>query len=691
MAVIGSIRKRSGLLIILIGMAILLFVLGDALGSGGLFSGSIPSVGTINGEQVDINELEAEAARIEQLYATYNSNITRDQARKQAWGNMVRDRVFYKSVKSAGIQVTEDEFDDIRWGDGVLDEISKEARFNGPNGRLSPDSVQQYYALVYKNRPEIYVQEKKRLIESQLTNKFNTLVGKSVYYNKIDGMDNAKGSTHKVSFQFAGKNFNSIPDSTITVDEDRLRTYFNEHKNDKSLEQVESRNIDFVAFKVEATEADINAIRENMMSLKDEFRNGTNDSTFVLINSDIAAFRKTPYISGTRRDKFDELIANGNVGDVIGPFKEGDTFKISKIVGKTEPVEEARVRHILIKSAVDNDLLKGRSDSILAAIKSDVSQFDVLGAKFSEDGFARNQGVYDWFPKGKMVTEFEDFSFNNPEGSIGVVKTQFGYHIIEVLGRRSEVRSIVADLTKNIIPSTETVDAVYNEASKFAVDHSTEDKFIAGAKENNLKIVSVPNLGMSAQGVGTISKAREVVKWAFEDERVQGEVSNLFDLGDDTNFIIAKYISKKEKGMPTFESAKDAIKIEVIKELKADQIIASISGAGDLNAIATTLGTDVKNAENISFNASSAAGVQDAVLVGKAFSLGEGEVSEPIRGSNGVYVIKVLSKNLSGTEGGDFTVNQNNLMKQVEKSIIGKIQAAMNKEAGVENVIDKFY
>jgi len=151
MAVIGSIRKRSGLLIILIGMAILLFVLGDALGSGGL-SSNVPDVGSINGESVDVTQLEQEAAKLEQLYTSYGSTITRDQARKQAWGNLVREKVFFKNVSESGLSVTDDEYDDLRWGSSLMDEFKNAPRYKGADGRFSPDSVQKFYASLYELR-----------------------------------------------------------------------------------------------------------------------------------------------------------------------------------------------------------------------------------------------------------------------------------------------------------------------------------------------------------------------------------------------------------------------------------------------------------------------------------------------------------------------------------------------------------
>ncbi|MFT4660908.1 MAG: peptidyl-prolyl cis-trans isomerase D [Patiriisocius sp.] len=690
MAVIGSIRKRSGLLIILIGMAILLFVLGDALGSGGLFSPSVPQVGSINGESVDATQLEQEAAKLEQLYTSYGSTITRDQARKQAWANLVRDKVFYACVQESGVNVTDDEYDDIRWGDAVMDEFTNAPRYKGANGLFSPDSVQIFYTALWENRREIYKAEKKRLVESKLTEKFNTLIGKSIYYNNIDGKDNANGTSEKVSFQYVMKKYAEIPDSTITPDESLMTAYFNDHKNDKSFEQVEARSIEYVTFGVVPTEGDKVLIMEEVANLKEGFQTSTNDSSYVIANSDLSSYIETTYKQGSRQDNFDSELTNASIGSIVGPYKDGESYKIAKVVRKSEPQDESRVRHILLKSATDNDDLKNRADSILRAIKKDGDAFDALGAKFSEDNFQGNQGVYDWFPKGQMVTEFEDFSFDNAEGSKGVVKTQFGYHIIEVLGRRNAISSIIAEISRNIVASTETVNLAYEEASNFAVDYNSEDKFSAGALEKGLQVDSEPNLKMAATSVGKVTDAREIVRWAYDDSRTVGEISQAFDLNE--NFVVAKFVAKKEKGVPTYENAKELVKTEVLKQMKADKIIASFSGAGDLNAIATSLDVKVNDANDIAYSVNGAPGAgNEPLMIGKAFALPEGGMSEPIKGNQGVFVIKVLSKVSGSGDVTDYTNNQNNLMKQAETSVVSRIQGAMNTAADVENTIDKLY
>jgi len=532
--------------------------------------------------------------------------------------------------------------------------------------------------------------DKKRIQEARLTEKFNTLIGKSVFYNSLDGKDNAKGSSDKVSFQFVTKKFSSIPDSTLAVSDDRLMAYYNAHKNDKSLEQVESRLVDFIQFSVTPTAEDEKIVYDECVEQKNAWMSEANDSTFILINSDNPAYMKSAYISGTDA-AINAEIESAADGTIVGPYKVGKQYKLTKVIGRTAAKDQAKVRHILLKTEEEDPTIKQRADSILRAWRADDSQFENLLEKYSEDNFAQNRGVYDWFDKGRMVPEFEEFSFTNDKGATGVVKTQYGYHIMEVLGRRSDQAEVVS-FVRNIVPSSETSEIVYEEASNFAIDHATGAKFEEGAKAKGYKIETVKNLAMAASSLGTVANAREAVRWAFQDDRVPGEVKS-FDLLDDENFVVVHYKAKREKGIPTFESIKDIIKTEVLKEMKAEKIKASFAGSADLNAVATALGEKVNNADNVTFSASGAPGTgSEPKLIGTAFTTPDGQMSEAIIGNQGVYVLQVTSKAATAAgENADFGSNQVTLMKQAESSVVSRIQSAMNKVAGVESVIDKIY
>lgn len=688
MAIIGSIRKRSGLLIIMIGVAILLFILGDMFSSGGLMTRAIPTVGSINGEEVNSMELDRETQRIKNLYATYGSNINDEQARRQAWSGLVRQKVYFKGIDDIGMAVTDEEYDDLRWGEGVVDEFVNEPRYKDAQGQFAPDSVKMFFTRVYEGNPQAYRAEKKRLIENQLTNKYNNLISKSVYYNNIDGAEDAKAKSTKMTVDFAFKNFNTIADSTVTVSEDAMKAYYEAHKNEARYEQAEGRDIDYIVFDVEPTAEDIEFIKEQTAELKDDFAKAANDSTYIISYSDVQNYNVIPYKRGTRADAFDAQLADAEVGAIVGPYKDGDYFKLSKVIGK-EPKEEAKVRHILLNSAIENEDISNRADSILRAIKrADV--FDELAAKYTEDpGYAQNKGTYDWFGKGAMVREFEDFSFENLEGAKGVVKTQYGYHIIEVLGRRSEEQSQIVELVKEIVPSRETSDAAYQVASGFAIDYSTADKFEAGAKEKGLVIKEEPNLSMSAANIGQVQDAREIVRWAFKDERVAGEVSEAFPMED--QYVVVRFNDVKLKGTPKYEHIKDVIKAELIKDVKAKKIAEMVGGASGLDAIASAMGVSVENDKAISMNTSGLPGVgSDPSVIGKIFKLENGATSQAIQGKSGVYYVHVDSKG-DTPEVTNVDINKTNLAKQTSAGIKNKVQSAMNEAANVENVMDKFY
>ncbi|MEZ4737815.1 MAG: peptidylprolyl isomerase [Flavobacteriales bacterium] len=400
MAVIGKIRERSGLLLVLVGGALVLFILGEFISSSG--GGRQSQVlGTVGGEEINGVEFESRVSDEIESYRNdfgqqVNAQMT-EQVRNSVWQEMVKEKVMMGQVEDAGFTLNKAEYDDIRFGNNILPEFKNQPNFQ-ENGQASPAKLQQYFNSVLENAPVYHEIQKRRIMQNRLYTKYTNLVKKSVYVNSTQAKDDYLAKNTKSSFNFVAKRFDSEPDSLFVVEEKELERYYAQHKNDRKYKQQASRKFEYVLFPVTASAADRQMAQEELQDLRDRFISAENDSTFVVVNSESRTYNIQPYTEGTADKLNDSLIVNAAPGTVVGPFQEGEQWKLVKVIELAD-VPEARVRHILLSTQKDKgeDVQKKLADSLLTVVKRDRSKFEDLVVKFSEDPGSNTKekgGVY---------------------------------------------------------------------------------------------------------------------------------------------------------------------------------------------------------------------------------------------------------------------------------------------------------
>lgn len=688
MAIIGKIRNQSWLLLTIIGLGILLFIL-DPSALQTLFGGQqAPKVGKLGDVEVDAQELEKRTQYWIDIYASgYNQRITAEQARNIAWQDLVKQEVLLKDISTVGLRFAEEEFDDMRFGEGVIGEFTN--NFKDENGNFDPERVKQSYSFLYNQNRPIWEAEYKRLKESRLTEKYNTLLSKTLYANSLEAKDAYVNKNSSVSFRYVSKTFSEIPDSTVTVSDSDLSTYFNAHKNEVRYTQKAGRDLDLLVFPVKATDEDVQAIKGEASKILSDFSSATNDSLYVVQNSDNRSYAKNGYTRADMDSTVAEAVFTANIDEAVGPFRSGEAFILYKVVGD-DAKAEATVRHLLLTSNASNDAeVKQRADSMLNAIKRG-ADFEKLVERFTEDpGSKSTGGKYEWFPKGQMVPEFEDFSFNKPIGTRGVVKTNYGYHVMENLDRRSEPMRQVVELRKDIVPSTSTYDAAYEAANAFLIDHSDAASFKAGAEEAGLEIKSAKGVAAGSASIAGLANAQEIVRWAYSSDRSVGNVSDPKEAGD--NFVLALLTGSKEDGVPRMEDIKALVRTEVLKEKKAKMIKEQLGSYASVDEAAGKLSKTATSAQNITMSNPNITGAgREPIVVGNAMARNEGEVLSPIVGQNGVFVIEVTGKAEANTETVDLSGDKNTIRTSL-RGQVGQMNTALNDFKGVKNDLARYY
>lgn len=646
MAAIGKIREQSTLLLIVIGGAMVAFVFLDFFTGSG-FSQPDRYVGEVFGEEINMIDYERKVEAYKQSMATVGQPVTAEaeqQIRNQVWNEMIQARIMHGEMSKVGMRISRDEFDDIRFGENVRPEFAQGENFQNPEtGQFDPQLVQNYFAFLQQQYPVFYENQVTRIVNERLYEKYNNMVKRGIRVNTLDAKNEYYKQEQKVRFNFVVREFNSLADSLVDVSESELKAYYNKHKKDDRFQRDATADLKFVSFKVEPTADDEEEILEDLRDLVAEFKSARNDSIFALKYGD--SRRSTPVrFQAGDDEELKTFVETAEVGDIAGPFKRGDRYIIAK-VKEVEDEEQATARHILLsnQSGTPNDVLKARADSIVKVIRSK-KNFEEMVDLFTEDpGSKATGGKYENFNREAMVTEFSNASFDRPIGSLNVVETDFGVHIVEPLSRQTARVLKVIEVDSRIRPSNRTFNEVYDEANDFSLTAENVKGMETLAADRGYTVKDAKKVKRGAMNVPGIARSVDAVRWAHNTDKVKkGQLSEPFEF--DNQIVVVGLVQRRSEGLAPFEDVKDEIKPDVIREKKAAMFTEELKGKS-LAEAAEEFGLTSKLAANVSEKRPNLTGMgAEPYVVGFALSLPEGTVSDPVEGKKGVYLIEVLSK-----------------------------------------------
>lgn len=699
MSVLEKIRSRSGLLVGIIAVALLVFILESALESGNrFFSSNRTKVGEIAGKEISIQEFEAkveEAVTAEKQRSQRNSidESTMDNIRTQVWNQFLIDNVLKTKYEELGVAVSDDELFDMVQGKNPHPSV-KQAFTNPQTGVFDPAQVITFLKNMDKDETgdtkRRWLQFESAIKEERVANKFNTMVKKGLYLTKAEvNRDNAAKNRY-MEFTYVYKPYASQPDSLFKVTEDDLKKVYNETKN-KYKQITESREIDFVYFDIQPSNEDRAEAQGQIMKLIPEFQASTNDSDFVNANADTKYTEK--FFGRTDLNPVLDTLMRASVGTVIGPYNEGNIIKISKLSGVKMMPDSVKARHILIKIENGNSkAANSKADSLKKLIKAG-QKFEDLAKAFSTDqGSAVKGGDLGYFRSGMMVKPFNDACFNGKVGDMPIVESQFGVHLIEITGRGAETRKlIISTIDRELAPSTKTMQDVYAKASSFAGQNTTKEAFDAAAKKDNLNKMQAANIDPLARQVSMLNNARALVRWVYEAKK--GDVSKVIDV--DGRYVIAVLTSVREKGISPLDAVRKQVEVEAIKEKKAEKFLAEISSkAGSASSIeqyAQAMGLPIDTARNITF-----AGPyipksgRELELVGKLSVSKSGTLVKPMKGENGVVVAQ-LNKLTDAPAVTDYKQAAMQISQQMTGRVDYEMFEALKEKANIEDNRANFY
>jgi peptidyl-prolyl cis-trans isomerase D len=585
------------------------------------------------------------------------------------WNQALRNTIFDQEFKKLGIDAGKDQLEQIISSD--------EAVINNPNfqneaGFFDFGIFTDYIAQMRVQEPAAY--ENWKAQEQSIIG----VAKQRIYLDLIKASGGMTEAEAKALYHFENDNinieyvqvpFDIIPDSLVTVTDAEVKQYIKNHEQE--YERAASRNLQYVSFNEAPTEDDLAAIRLRLEGLKDK-RIAYNDVS--KLTDTIEGFRMTkniidfvdryseiPFDSvyrprGEYNNEYADILFGLDVGEVFGPYRDGRFFKISRLLDRKENAS-LRASHILIAfegatrapATVTRAKEEARREAnrVLRLARRGNDNFEELAREYSDGPTKNRGGDLGFFQEGQMATEFFNFVDKNRVGRIGLVETEFGFHIIKVTDK--DDLALIADVANEAIASDQTANEVFRSATKFEMESNDLNDFIAVAEKNNYEVRPVKQVTELEENMPGLFNQRQIVRWAFDDDTKVGDIKR-FSLTAGGGYAVVQLTAVNQKGLATVDEVGFQVRRKIIQDKKAALIKKQFQDIDSLETLAENEDLTLETASAINQKNPTLVGAgNEPYVVGAAFAMEEGAVSELIQGELGLYKVKLLKKNTAET------------------------------------------
>ncbi len=687
------------------------FIIMDIMtGKGSLFGNSQAVMGKIEGEKVDIRQFN----RTEQML--YRGGGDSYAQRNALWNYMVENRIVQEEAEGLGLGVSDEELQELLYGTNLSPIIT--SRFTDPatgqvdRGRL--DQIRQAVESgeIDPNFLQFWEYQKGEVIKDRLQTKMMELASNAIYIPTWQAQMWADEQAKSRNAAYVKVPLDAIPTDEVTLTDEDYKTYLAENAH-KYKQDEEVRRLQYVVFEVKPSAQDSAGIFEEMVKLKDEFKTTDNDTLFIQNHGgtfDGAYYKRSelsPFIADT--------IFKMPVGEVYGPYMEDNQYKVAKLLGRKVVPDSVRARHILIRLDQNSspqlvNQAFSTIDSLKQLIEEGKASFDSLAMQFGQDGTALKGGDLGFAAPGQMVKPFNDLIFFEAEpGKLYTITTQFGVHLVEVTDRKfinNEEAVKVGYVSKFIDPSSKTQKKVQSEAMELAETYRKWDDLAkAVAERSDLKIELSNPLKRNdyfISGLGSGQASRDMVRWAFGDDPnlpdpKPGDVSPVVYRYQQPErlyyekFVVASLKGVQKPGKPKLADIKDEIEADVLNWKKGQIIAERMKGKSSLEAIAAEFNVKVDTAQGVRFNASSVEGIgQEPKVIAAIFLTPMTQLSEPVVGESGVFVVKPLEEIPNSAPPAIDQVKRLKLTS-LQSNVRARFMSALRKKADIKDYRSNFF
>ena len=701
MALIGTIRKNSWLLFVMIGLALAAFLIMDMVGQGSQMSMGNMTIGKINGEELDYRQFMAHE---EAVYAGGGSDMY--SRRNFLWNYYLNKALFDAEAQANGIQVGREELLNLEFGNNLSPVIQQ--RFSNPQtGQVDFEQLNgirqqiQSGAMPEETR-QFWAWQEKEIITDRKQQKVQNLVAQSFYTPSwlVNRLMEDQNSTSNVAYVKIP--FNKAEGEEPQVTDAQIMDYMKEHRGTYYNEE-ETKELEYLVLTVSPTAQDSAEVWQRVQELKVDFAATSNDTTFIQSHEGtfLSAFQY--------KEDLPAVIADSAfmkpIGSLIGPYQVGNSVSVSKIINRMVVPDSVRSRHILFTANTQQEMISGyqRADSLKTLIETGVATFDSLARAYGQDASAPQGGELGYAAQGQMVPSFNNLLFYQSEvGKLYTVATQFGIHLVEVLDKKyltNKEGVQLATVQENFVPSQRTQDSLYAVAQELVTEARTLDDLrqelvdLPQYRLQSAEPVQKNDYMFGSFGGGSVS--RDIIKWAFGNDTQDGDLSSVVYIYQhpalfyNEKYVIVGLDQTQPKGFPAPENVRLNIEQLVVDQLKGQQIVENISGT-TLQAIADQYEVAVDTAFGVSFANDLVEGIgEEPALVAAVKNTPNNSLTAPIIGNTGVFVALPFSRQQVSTA--NYTTVRQNSVNQMAQQVSGALISSLKDKAEIVDNRSDFY
>lgn len=697
MAVLAKIRQRSALMIAVIALALFAFLLPDLFTKG--FNRTSNNVGSINGQDISFEEFRLKVDVAEKN--VQGSGMTSMQVVNGVWDQEVKRVLLDAQYEKLGLRIGRDQLMNVMLQNP---NIGQNPAFLNEAGVFDKAKFNEYVTSIKTSGTAEWNQWldfEKQVEQIAIEQMYYTMIKSGLVSTSSDGKFAYESENNKVDFDIVPVLFSTIKDEDVKVSDADIISYMK--KNEEKYKAEENRDIEYVFIEDKPSKEDEDEIKASITALLDSkvvynqktgqndtlpgFRKTTNLEEFVDSNSDIkydSTFIAKKDLPAEHADQLFNLAK----GEVYGPYQFDNYYCISKLEEKRGGAN-VKASHILIayvgaqraNPAITRtkEEAKTRAGELIKEINANPVSFEDLARTNSDDSSSQSGGDLGYFGPNQMVKPFNDYVFSNPIGKVGLVETDFGYHIIKVTDKQDAVR--LATVAQRIDASDATNDQIYTLATKLEMEAASKKDLVAVAKEMKLDVVPVNSLLAFDENIQGLGNQRAIVRWAFNSDTKEGEVKK-FDIS--AGHVIARVKKANKGGLMSVNAARVTIESILRNNKKAELIKVKMKGT-TLEEVAKNAGSDIYQANNITLIAPFLPNIgPEPKVAGVAFGTEQGKTSDLIEGNLGVY--KIRTKLIVKAPVLPSYANYANRLKvQTQGSVTGRVVQALKDNAKIKD------
>ena len=629
MTTLQRIRNHGVILLVVVGVAMLAFILGDFLNSGSsFFNRSRENVAVIAGHKVHYTEYEAAKDQLTEVYKieSGSNDINEEmtlQIRNQVWQMLLMDYTLQEQADKIGMDVTAEELSELCIGANPHQLIRQRRAFYDETGNFNrfalinflnslaqePETQEQTANMQQAKTYWLYWENAVRL--THLQEKYVDLLGKLVTANPLDAKYAFEARQTSTDVEFVEQPYFAVADSLITVSDADIKKLYNAQK--EQYKRTPNRALVYVSFPIVPSESDYAEVEKLMKSIESDFQTKEDITALVNSNSDVlydgrdysestvpAEYKEFAFGKGVKKGQYTEMT-----------FTDG-TYAMARIM----------------------DCGYTKSDSVKLVL------------------VANGEGTEDvelgWYQANELQKNIADPAFAGKKGSQFTVSTGMGEQTFKIADKSVATPKVkLAILSRKVTPSSKTYGVLYNEAKQFIVNNGNVELLRQAAQEQGLSVTPAFGLDVNADKVNNLKNSRGIVRWAFEAK--EGQLSDVFECGD--QFVVAALTEVNEGDYRTLDEVRMELTMQATADKKAEYLMAQLKDVKTLEEAATLWGVEIQKAENINLASTrmGAAGVEPAVI-GAAMALESNSTSAPVKGNVGVYMVRIGEKTVAEGE-----------------------------------------